>query len=80
MFEKTKNQSIGCDNGHEPFQMIYSHDSLLDNGSTYICRKNCQRIGWKRENINRVGKKTDSYQAVVKDHITYNVIYDHLGS
>ena len=37
MFEKTKNQSIWCDNGHEPFQMIYSHDSLLDNGSTYIC-------------------------------------------
>ena len=23
MFEKTKNQSIWCDNGHEPFQMIF---------------------------------------------------------
>jgi hypothetical protein len=37
MSEKTKNQSVWCDNGHEPIQMIYSHDTILENGSIYIC-------------------------------------------
>jgi len=37
MTEKTKNQSVWCDNNHEPIQMIYSHETMLENGSIYIC-------------------------------------------
>lgn len=37
MSAKTKNQSVWCDNGHEPILMIYSHDTIMENSSIYIC-------------------------------------------
>ncbi len=37
MTERTKNQSVWCDNGHQPIQMIYSHETGWENGSIYIC-------------------------------------------
>ena len=37
MSERTKNQSIWCNNGHDPILMIYSYEEILENGSIYIC-------------------------------------------
>ena len=37
MSEKTKNLIIWCDNGHDPVHMIYSYESVLEEGSTFIC-------------------------------------------
>jgi hypothetical protein len=37
MSEKTQNQSVWCDNGQQPIQMIYSRDDMWGNASIYIC-------------------------------------------